>query len=429
MAEQEKKSGEKKKPNGQNDLKTEEPLLQNTPVGEAPPAQNGVNAQEPTRQKDVPTGHGGLSDEELSEQLTQREEQLAPQKPTIKKTVKRIGIILFILINAVVIYFTARDEFTKDMPPMEPFSFTNILFLSGGILIVGIMLGCETVKFMMMMRHLGEKVSFRVAFETAALGRYYDCVTPSGAGGQPFQVWYLHSRGYSTGAASALPLACFCTTQFAFVFLAILVFIFGGSDIVKPEMSIIAYIGAFTYLIVPVMIVIAGVAPKIAMKIVAFVVKIGAVLHIVKNPNHATMSALKALNSYSKNLKKITKSKGLFFRLMLLSILYQASVSSLPFFAVHTFGGKIDFFEALALTVFIQSVVCLVPTPGNAGAAETSFYLIFRQLGEAGTFWAMLLWRMLCYYSFILIGLVIYGYTALLKLRKRKKETPVDDQA
>ena len=374
---------------------------------------------------------GGLNDVEMHDHLTRRSEDTVPEKPKTKnKLLKRIGIAAFVLINAAVIYFTARDEFTKDNPPpMEPFTVANIIFLLCGILIVGIMLGCETVKFMMMMKHLGEKVSFRAAFETAALGRYYDCVTPSGAGGQPFQIWYLHSKGYSTGAASALPLSCFCTTQFAFVFLALLVFIFGGSAIDLPGLRITAYIGAFTYLIVPVMIVISGVAPKIAMRIVAFVVKLGAALHIVKNPNHTTMSALKVLNSYSRNLKKITKNKKLFIKLMLLSVLYQAAVSSLPFFAVHTFGGRIDFFKALALTVFIQSVVCLVPTPGNAGAAETSFYLIFSSMGAAGTFWAMLLWRLLCYYSFIIIGVVIYGYTGLIKLRQRKKEKLIENQS
>lgn len=372
-----------------------------------------------------------MTDEMLREQIPPSAEYNAPEKPKTKnKVVKRIGIIAFVIVNALVIYFTARDEFTKKNPPkMEPFSFTNILFLTLGVLIVAITLGCETVKFMMMMKHLGEKVSFRVAFECTALGRYYDCVTPSGSGGQPFQIWYFHSHGYSTGAASAMPLSCFCTTQFGFVFLAIMVFIFGGSTIDLPGLRITAYIGAFTYLIVPAMIVLCGVAPKIAMKIVASVVKLGAVLHIVKNPNHTTMSALKVLNSYSQNLKKITKNKRLFIRLMLLSILYQASISSLPFCAIHTFGGKIGFFEALALTVFIQSVVCLVPTPGNAGAAETSFYMIFSSLGTAGTFWAMLLWRMLCYYSFILIGVVIYGYTALIKFRNRKREKNLEHQS
>ena len=362
------------------------------------------------------------SEEELRSRLKESEENLAPERPKAKnKVLKRIGIILFVLLNAGVIGYTASLEFTKEKPaPMQPFTFVNILFLLGGILCLVVVLGSETIKYVLMMRHLGEKVSVRIAFETAALGKYYDCITPSGAGGQPFQIWHLHSHGYSSGASSAMPLSGFCTMQFGFVFLALMVFIFGHDAIDLPGMRITAYIGVATYLIVPLMIVISGIAPKISMRIVAFVVKIGAALRIVKNPNHKTMSALKVLHNYSTNLKKITKHKGLFLRLMVLSVLFQTAINSIPFFVIHTFGGDISFFKALAMTVFIQAVVCLIPTPGNSGAAEGSFYLVF--YGLAGAFWAMLLWRLLCYYSFIILGVAIYGYNALMKLLKNRKK-------
>ena len=370
--------------------------------------------------------------EAVRERLTKSEEMLAPEKPKTKnKLLKRIGVILFVLMNVGVIYYTAHLEFSRKdpPPPIAPFSFINIMFLLGGLLMLAIVLGCETRKYVLMMRHLGEKVSVKTAFETAALGKYYDCITPSGAGGQPFQIYHLHSNGYSSGAASAMPLAGFCTMQFGFAFLALLVFIFGGGELDLPGLRITAYIGAATYLIVPVMIVLSGIAPKAVMRIVAFFVKVGAFLRIVRNPNHTTMNALKVLRNYSVNLKKITNNRKLFIRMMALSILFQTAISSIPYFVIHTFGGDISFFKALALTVFIQSVVCLIPTPGNSGAAEGSFYLVFSQLETAGTFWAMLVWRLICYYSFIIIGVLIYGYNAFIKLRKRKKEKQLEEKA
>ena len=122
------------------------------------------------------------------EVMSEFEEEIpdAPEKPKSKnKLLKRIGIILFVLLNAAVIYFTASSEFSKKAPPPIKFSFTNILFLLGGILCLIVVLGSETLKYMIMMRHLGEKVSFRHAFSTAALGKYYDCITPSGATASP----------------------------------------------------------------------------------------------------------------------------------------------------------------------------------------------------------------------------------------------------
>ena len=357
----------------------------------------------------------------------------APEKPKGKnKLVKRIGIILFVLLNAAVIYFTASSEFSKKAPPPIKFSFTNILFLLGGILCLVIVLGSETLKYMIMMRHLGEKVSFRHAFSTAALGKYYDCITPSGAGGQPFQIYYLHSQGYSGGAASAMPLSGFFTMQFGFVILCLFAFIFGNSAMNatgQTGIKITAYFGAIAYTVVPVMIIISGVAPKIAMRIVAFFVRIGAALHIVKKPNHTIMKSVRSLNNYSVNIKRITKDKGLLTKLLILSTIFQLAMCSMPFFAVRTFDGDLNYFDALFMCIFIQAAISLIPTPGNSGAAEGSFYIVFSSLGTAGTFWAMLIWRFLCYYSFIVIGVLIYGFNAVVRLRQNHKAKKLSQEA
>ena len=379
--------------------------------------------------------HNAEEEEILREVLMEQpdEEPSAPEKPKgMNKLVKRIGILLFILLNAAVIWYTASVEFSKDTPPPIKFGFTNILFLLGGILCLVVVLASETTKYILMMRHLGEKVSVRHAFSTAALGKYYDCITPSGAGGQPFQIYYLHTKGYSSGAASAMPLSGFFTMQFGFVILCLFAFTFGNAAFDATGLTgikITAYIGAVAYMVVPVMIIISGVAPKIAMRIVAFFVRLGAFLHIVKRPNHAIMRAVRLLNNYSVNIKKITKDRRLLVKLLLLSTLFQLAMCSIPFFVVRTFDGHMGYFEALVMCVFIQAAVSLVPTPGNSGAAEGSFYMVFSSLGTAGTFWAMLIWRLLCYYSFIILGVLIYGYNALVNLIEKRRNKNNETQA
>ena len=133
------------------------------------------------------------------------------------------------------------------------------------------------------------------------------------------------------------------------------------------------------------------------------------------------MNAVRSLNNYSVNIKSITTNKGLLIKLLLLSVLFQTAMCSMPFFAVRMFGGSINFFDALLMCVFIQAAVSLIPTPGNSGAAEGSFYMVFSSLGTAGTFWAMLVWRLLCYYSFVLIGVLIYAYNAIRRLVDRRR--------
>lgn len=379
--------------------------------------------QRAERRAEIKAENEKLYEEVMAEYDKEADE--APEEPKKKnKWVKRIGVLLFIALNAFVIWLTASSEFSKKAPAPVKITFSSLLFLLGGILCLVVVLGAETVKYMTMMRHLGEKVSLRHAFSTAALGKYYDCITPSGAGGQPFQIFYLHQNGYSNGASSAMPLSGFFTMQFGFVILCIIAFIFGNGAFNATGLTgikITAYVGAIAYTVVPVMIIISGVAPKIAMRIVAFFVRIGAFLHIVKKPNHTIMKAVRSLNNYSINIKRITKDRGLLTKLLLLSTLFQLAMCSMPFFAVRMFGGSIGYFDALFMCIFIQSAVSLIPTPGNAGAAEGSFYMVFSSLGTAGTFWAMLVWRLLCYYSFVLIGVLIYGYNAVRKFLEKRR--------
>ena len=108
------------------------------------------------------------------------------------------------------------------------------------------------------------------------------------------------------------------------------------------------------------------------------------------------------------------------------SLIYHDALYSIPFFVIQMFGGDIGFIEALSMCVFVYASVTIVPTPGNSGAAEGSFYILFSQLGESGIFWAMLLWRFLCYYSFINVGLLVYAHRAVKKLINKKKGKQIE---
>ena len=85
----------------------------------------------------------------------------------------------------------------------------------------------------------------------------------------------------------------------------------------------------------------------------------------------------------------------------------------MPYFVLKMFGAPVSFLHIFASTIYIYATICLVPTPGNAGAAEGAFYLVFSAMGSEGVFWAMLIWRLFCYYSFIVIGAAVYGVNAL----------------
>ena len=339
-----------------------------------------------------------------------------------RRILRILAAVAFVVANAVVLYFTARSDFSKNPPaiPQNPFAGRNLGYLLCAVGCLLLAITAESAKFLLMMKRLNERVSVRQAFETTMLGKYYDYITPSGAGGQPYQIWNFHAHGYSGGASSAMPMASFVTLQFAFVFIAIVVFLFRNDAVGEVGIRIAAYVGLIFYSLVPILIVLSAIAPKTSARIVGFFVRVGAKLRLLKDPARAFERAENALHRYTDSLGMIAKSKSLLSLMVLFSIVYQLAICSIPYFVVRIFGGQLGFVQSLCMCVFVYFSVTIVPTPGNAGAAEGSFYILFNQLDTSGLFWAMLIWRFLTYYIFLLTGLAIYGVRAIERVLKKR---------
>jgi hypothetical protein len=65
----------------------------------------------------------------------------------------------------------------------------------------------------------------------------------------------------------------------------------------------------------------------------------------------------------------------------------------------------------IALQSLLYMAVSIIPTPGNAGASEGGFMMIFHVLYTGATLMpAMLVWRLITYYANLLVGGAITLY-------------------
>ena len=176
-----------------------------------------------------------------------------------KKRKKAVMTVLFILLNIAVIAWTAIKEFGGESDSAR-FSDVNINY----IYIIPAALCCfgaifaETVKYALLMKKVDGRVDFKVARRVVLLGRYYDNVTPSGIGGQPFQIYYMSKNGYSDANSAAIPLAGFMSMQYAFILLAAVCFIkimlidrllLGNTDVTPLIAAVVCVTMALTVLV------------------------------------------------------------------------------------------------------------------------------------------------------------------------------------
>ena len=340
-----------------------------------------------------------------------------------KKWRKIILVVLFAILNIGVILATGISEFGNSENAIKLSEVKiNWWLLIPAVLCFLIAIVAEISKYALMIRKMSSAKNFKekngwgVARRTVLLGRYYDNITPAAIGGQPFQIYYMRKNsGLSAGASTSIPMFGMISLQIAFIIIALICFVFGGVAGDYPALIVTAWIGLAFYAFWPLMVAGVSFFPKATTAFIKWIVKILAKLRVIKDREKSLKKVEDEVKEYTTSVKMILKTKGLFLQTILLSLVYNLFIATIPFFVLTAFGGNVNFWSCLGTTIAVMSAVYFVPTPGNAGAAEGTFYLVFSALSSGYVFWAMLIWRFFSYYIYIIMGPIIYFFRHLEK--------------
>lgn len=347
-----------------------------------------------------------------------------------KTTAKKIILpVLFVLLNVAVIAFAAFSEFGNAGERAELSEVKiNFWLILPAVVCLALALTFEILKYVVMIRRMNSgqahslSTDWKLAARVVLLGKYYDNVTPAAIGGQPFQIHYMRkASGLPKGTGFAIPVFGMVAGQIAFLMIALVCFLASGLIFQNPTLGMAAWFGLLFYAFWPVVIAGMSFFPNATIKLLKTIVRILASVHIVKDRESTLTKVEREARGYTDSVRMILKTKHLFADTVLFSILFNALVCAIPFFVLAAFGGEIPFYECFATTVAVTSAVYFIPTPGNAGAAEGTFFLVFSNLSRGYVFWAMLVWRFFSYYFYIFTGPVIY----LLMYVERKKRKGV----
>lgn len=349
-----------------------------------------------------------------------------------KKSVikKRILTILFVLLNIGVIVWTATSEYVNASNGENKAGKITQLeikwwFLIFAVLCFLLVVFSEVLKYAYAMKRTCGYIDWKVARRVVLLGKYYDNITPSGIGGQPYQIYYLRKHDMTAGQAATITVTGFMGMQVAFILLALYVIAFGGSFVKVDAIRIMSYIGIVFYALFPIAIIFFTFFNNLSTKIMNGILNFLYKIHIVKNKEKWVNKITHSVADYVECIRGNIADWKLWVVTMVCSLFYQLSLCSLPFFVIHAYGGDINFIECLFTTISIYCAITFIPTPGNAGAAEVSFALVFATLTSGAIFWATLTWRFLCYYIFLLIGVIIY---IIRYVNKKKNIVPEESK-
>lgn len=324
-----------------------------------------------------------------------------------KKRYKQLLVVVFVIFNIAIIFWTARKEFTRDQNAPAPAHLPWWLLVPAALSFLAAVFA-EVWKYTLLIERFTKKKDFTLARQVVLLGKYYDNITPSAIGGQPMQILHMRKHGVPSEYAAMIPIIGFVSTQLAFVALAFIMILIGKNLVLSDVVYAASYVGILLYAFFPVSIVLFALAPKVTNRFVGSVLLLFHKVRIVKDIDKTREKVFGEIAKYAKCIKAVIRDKKLLGKVMGLSVVYQLGMVSIPFFVVTAFGGGVGYLPATLTCIAILAAIAFIPTPGNAGAAEGSFFLVFSALPSGNTFWPMIVWRFFTYYSFIAAGALTY---------------------
>lgn len=339
-----------------------------------------------------------------------------------KSPQKKIWSFIFLVINIVVVaYILLHMLEGQKVGSLSSIGF-NYIFLALAILVFPALMLCDQMRYLMLIKSSTKKRRPFLAYKVSAIGRYYDYVTPFASGGQPFQIYYLTNRGVKASSAISIPLAKYIVQQIVFAFVS-LVLLIGSLTFLKDVftsatgstiVSVASWIG-FSINSFVVFFTILLSSSRLGHKLVICILKILKKIRIVRNYDKYYNKLIKLVEEYQRTMKFFAKSPKLLFSMVFYSLAGIVLQYTAPFLIYCAFGNPFSleiWVQIMIVSLMIDLACSFIPLPGGTGVAELSFAAMFAALFGSATFWAMLLWRFLTYYAFIIqgLGLIIYDY-------------------
>jgi uncharacterized protein (TIRG00374 family) len=346
---------------------------------------------------------------------------MLPLSPPVK-SFKRYQIAIPVVLGVVVVVWFFLNEFDSSVFSTFNFTLTSVAFISLAVSLILL----RDMTMMWRFRLLADKkLSWIQSFRINVLSEFTSALTPTAIGGSSLVVIFLAKEGIETGRSATIMLINLLLDELYFIVICpVLFLLIPFQEIFPPSAGISSLIYVFTglYLLhlfwAALLFVGIFIHPNLVRKALLFLFK----LPVLKRWRHNV-----EIMTY--NLLQVSHDIG--HR----SFLFWAKVSLLTFF---TWSARFLVANAVFLafvpvnnhlTVFTRQVVlwifsALMPTPGGSGMSELAFKGYYSDIFTSGSIVLLVtvIWRVITYYFYLLLGALIIPNWLNKTFTKRKND-------
>lgn len=342
-------------------------------------------------------------------------------------TIFNISIMLLTLV--LIVYFMFKESSIDEL--VHSLSSLNYWWIFAACFAMVVNWGMDGYLIFAFTRNSCPSYRFHHGMRTAMVGQYFNSITPFASGGQPMQIYCMSRQGVDAGIAGATMIQKFIVWQStltlsSFIFL---VFRYSFFHAHVSGFMFLALLGFLVQVVVISFLFLFALNPKLTTTILKGIIWVGTKIHLVKHPESLSAFIQSQLALFHKESKAILRQKKLMITTTCATVVQYFSTLIVPFCIYHAFGlSGASLFDMLAANSFVTMIVCFFPLPGAAGASEGSFVMLFKLFFQdaSSLMPAVLLWRLITYYSAIALGA---PFARISKKNKLEEPKNADDAA
>ena len=327
------------------------------------------------------------------------------------------NIALLIIVTIIVLYISLKDNFYDVMIGLTKI---NIFWLIIALIFIMGYYYFRSLSLYTFVRKFKEDITFKKIFKIVLITQFFDGITPSSSGGQPYQVYAFNKENIKVTDGTSIVIQNFIVYQIALILLGFTAVISNKYLNLFEEVGTIKKLIMLGFIIN--VIVIIGLFSLAFMRrinriVIKAIITLLSKLKIIKDKEEKIKNTNEYIERFHDSTKILLKNKFEFVKAIFynfVALLMQYTIPAIIIFGLRDYIS-INVYYSIIASAYVMLIGTFIPIPGATGGLEyafSKFYGVF--ITGAKLTLVMLLWRALTYY----LGVIIGGI--LLNIRKKR---------
>jgi len=318
---------------------------------------------------------------------------------------KILNIVAFIISLAIFLYFFLYENGLHQL--ISVLKVINISWIIAAIALMFVYWTLEVFIIHELSRLLFLEQKFSSSIKAAMVGQLYASITPLQTGAQPAIYYVLENEGIDPASASSIVVMKFIIHQTILTIYSFIIIILKYNYFISKISGIfyLCLIGFIFNLVIILTAVMFSINKKFTNILLLGGIKFLCKIKLIKNCQKSITKIEKDLDKFHDNAIFIAKNYKVVLRVAIINTAQLTVFYVIPYLIYRSFNlASADLWNMLAAQTLVMLIVSITPLPGGSGGAEGGFIFLFKMFFKENILPGVLLWRIITYYSCIIIG-------------------------